>query len=144
MENTEDKLVQDLFNEVQTRKAEIAKAEKPNWETNCAFRYNEDSSASINLQVVGETSKLVQILAFLCNMKNAHTEAEEILGVTSKFKYLGYTFEAWVSDIKTRVAKIEITKKKEYLKELEDELISISPEFKKKLRLDEIAKKLGK
>jgi len=29
-----DKLVQDLFKVVQIKKAEIAKAEKPNWETN--------------------------------------------------------------------------------------------------------------
>jgi hypothetical protein len=41
----EDKLVQELFNVVQAKKAEIAKAEKPSWETNCAFRYNKDSSA---------------------------------------------------------------------------------------------------
>ena len=56
-----DKIVQDLFKVVQVKKEEIAKAERPNWETNCAFGYYPEQSQRINLQVMSDVLELVQI-----------------------------------------------------------------------------------
>jgi hypothetical protein len=64
MVNDRDKIVQELFNVVQIKKIEIAKAEKPNWETNCVFRYNKDSSVNTNLQVCNNVEDLVNIWGF--------------------------------------------------------------------------------
>jgi len=140
-----DKLVQELFSVVQAKKAEIAKAEKPNWETNCAFRYNKDSSASINLQVCADVEELVHILAFLCERKSNFDKAQEIVETKLKFKWLGFSFDEWVSDIKTRIAKIQITNKKKELEVLESRLDKIvSPELKAKWELEEISKLLSK
>lgn len=140
----EDKLVQELFNVVQAKKAEIAKAEKPNWETNCAFRYNKDSSASTNLQVCADVEELVHILAFLCDRKKGFDEAQKITGTSLKFKWLGFSFDDWASDIKTRIDKIQITIKKKDLEALESRLDKlVSPELKRKLELAEISKMLG-
>ena len=140
-----DKLVQELFAVVQTKKAEIAKAEKPSWETNCAFRYNKDSSASTNLQVCADVEELVHILAFLCDRKNGFDEAQKITGTSLKFRWLGFTFQEWVSDIKTRIDKIQITNKKKELEVLEARLDKIvSPELKAKWELEEITKLLSK
>jgi hypothetical protein len=51
MSTANDKLVQELTKIVNTKKEAIANAERPNWRTNCAFRYSKDTSASINIQV---------------------------------------------------------------------------------------------
>ena len=145
MENKTDELVQQLFGVVQTKKAEIAKALKPNWETNCVFKTNPDSSASVNLQVCSSLDELISILGFLCEKRNSFKEAQEILGTNLNFKWSGFSFDAWVSDIKTRINKIEITTKKRELEDLENRLDKlISPELKAKLELLEIQKILNK
>ena len=144
MANDRDKLVQELFNVVQEKKAAIAKAEKPNWETNCAFRYNKDSSASINLQVCSDGEELVNILGFLIEKKNAFESAQKILGTSFKFKWSGFSFEDWSSDLKTRLDKIEISIKKKELEMLEGRLNGlVSKEMREQLELDEIKKMLS-
>jgi hypothetical protein len=144
MSSNNDKLVQELTKIVNEKKAAIAKAERPNWRTNCAFRYNKDSSASINLQVCGVVEDLVHILGFLCEKRNAFDEAQKIIGTNLEFKYLGFTFEDWSEDIKTRIDKIEITTKKKELEMLEERLNKlISPELRAQMELEEIRKSLG-
>ena len=108
MTNETDKLVQDLFKVVQDKKVAIAKAEKPSWLTNCAFRYNNDSSAATNIQVCSDVEELTQMLGFLCEKKNGFEAAQAYLGVTGPFKWIGFSFDDWASDIKTRIDKIQI------------------------------------
>jgi hypothetical protein len=144
MVNESDKIVQELFLVIQNKKAVIAKAEKPNWLTNCAFRYNKDSSASTNIQVCSDVDELVHMLGFLCEKRNGFIEAQKILGTSGVFKWFGFTFEEWASDIKTRIDKIEIKIKKNELEILESRLDKIiSPELKASMELDEIKKLLG-
>lgn len=140
----QDKVVQELFKVVQDKKASIAKAEKPNWITNCSFRYNKESSTATNLQVCNDVQELVQILGFLIEKKNAFDSAKKIIGISTDFKWCGYTLEDWSSDIKTRVDKIEITKKKQELEMLESRLDKlVSPEMRQQMELDEIKKLLN-
>jgi hypothetical protein len=143
MINETDKIIQQLFEVVQQKKAEIAKAEKPNWLTNCAFRFNLESSSSINLQVCSEIETLINILGFLCEKKRGHDEAISLLGLSSTFKWLNFTFDEWCSDIKTRIDKINISAKRKELEILESRLDNlVSPELKRKLELEEIQKLL--
>ena len=145
MSNERDKQVQELFKVVQEKKTAIAKAEKPNWETNCAFRYNKESSFSTNIQVCSDAEELVVILALLIEKRNSFDEAQKILGTSFGFKWFGFSFENWVSDIKTRIDKIEITKKKKELELLESRLDKlVSPELKTQMELEEITKLLAK
>lgn len=145
MENKTDKLVQDLFKVVQTKKAEIAKAEKPNWVTNCSFRYNKESSATTNIQVCADIDELVNIIGFLCVHKKGHDEAQEFLGTDKTFKWLGFTIDEWKTDVKTRIDKIQIGNKKKELELLESRLDKlVSPELKAQLELEEISKLLNK
>jgi len=144
MANERDKLVQELFQIVQTKKAAIAKAEKPNWLTNCAFRYSQYLPATINIQVCSDVDELVEILGFLWMRQNGFEEANEILFTSSKFSWCGFTFDQWVSDIKTRIDKIEISSKKKELESLEARLDKlISPELKEQMEIDEIKKILA-
>jgi hypothetical protein len=142
--NNNDQLVQELTKIVNAKKAAIAKAERPNWRTNCAFRYSKDSSASINLQVCGVVEELVYILGFLCEKRNAFNEAQKIIGTNLEFKWFNFTFDDWAEDIKTRIDKIEITTKKKELEMLEERLNKlISPELRAQMELEEIRKTLG-
>jgi hypothetical protein len=146
-----DKQVQDLVKLVKTKKAEISKAEKPDWKTNCTFGYVPDSPQRINIQTVSDVNTLVSILAFLLVQQESYDKAHDILhGVVSinspsKFKWQGFTVEEWQSDLQTRLNKIQITKKKNELDELETRLNKlVSPELRTQLELEEITNILSK
>ena len=115
--NARDIQIQKLFDVVQLKRDEILKAERPNWLTNCTFGY-DDSSKRINIQVTSDVGVLADILGFLYMKMGHYDKACETLGITSEFKWMGYTLDEWTEDLKTRVNKIQITKKK---KELEEE-----------------------
>ena len=140
MANKQDEQVQALFKVVQEKKAEIAKTEKPSWETNCAFRYNPNAAAiDANIQVISKASELIAIAAFLLEKEAFYKSANEALGTDVKFKWLGYSLEEWMTDIKTRLNKVEISKRKDELEKLEARLNSlISPELRNQMELDAI------
>jgi len=139
MTSTTDKQVLDLINLAKTKKSEIAKAEKPDWKTNCSFGYNPESSQRTNIQTVADVEVLISILAFLLIQKDGHENASVLLDVPSKFKWMGFTLEDWQADLKSRVNKIQISKKRKELDALEERLNKlISPELRTKIELEEI------
>jgi hypothetical protein len=143
MATNTDAKVQALIDLVKVKKEEIKKAEKPNWVTNCSFRYTEDRADGFNIQTITDTDKLVHALAFLKARAASYDEAAAELGVKSSFTWLGFTLEDWTSDFKTRVDKVNITKKKKELELLEERLDKlISPELKAQMELEEISKML--
>lgn len=142
--NNNDLLVQELTKIVNDKKAAIAKAERPNWRTNCAFRHTRDSSASTNLQVCAVVEDLVYMLGSLYEKRSAFNEAQKIVGTNLTFKWFGFTFDDWAEDIKTRIDKIEITMKKKELELLEERLNKlVSPELRAQMELEEIKKMLA-
>lgn len=139
-----DEQVKALFDIVQKKKAEVAKAEKPSWETNCVFHPDPNSSASLNIQALTKAKDLVGILAFLLEKQSAFDEANKQLGTNVKFDWGGFTVEQWRSDLKTRIDKIDITTKRKELEALEVRLNAlVSPEMRHQMELDEIAALLG-
>jgi hypothetical protein len=143
MATKRDELINELQEIVNAKKEEIAKAERPNWKTNCAFRFNKDLAASINLQVCADEQELVGMVSFLIEKLNSHDKACELLGVESKFTWLGYSFGDWFNDIKTRLTKIQITAKKKELEDYENRLERlISPEAKEERELADLIKKI--
>lgn len=140
--NARDIQIQKLFDIVQLKREEIAKAERPNWLTNCTFGYDE-TSKRINIQVTNDVIVLAKILAFLYGKEGDFSKACTELGVADEFKWMGYTTDEWAEDLKTRVNKIQITKKKRDLELIEGKLDKlISPEMKAQMELDEITKEL--
>lgn len=144
MATKQDKTVQDLFAVIQKKKEVIAKAEKPNWKTNCSFGYIKDSpTGRVNLQVLNDVQELIHILGFLIEKEKAFAEAAKFLDVDAKFDWFGYTLDEWREDVQTRVNKIQIIDKKKTLEKLEARLNSlISPEFRAEMELAEITKML--
>jgi len=140
-----DKQVLDLVNLAKKKKAEISKAEKPDWKTNCSFGYVAESSQRMNIQTIADVDALVAILGFLLVQQSGYVEAAEALGVNSEFKWLGFPVFDWQTDIQTRINKIQINKKKIELDVLEQRLNKlISPELRTKLELEEITGLLEK
>lgn len=142
---TKDETVQHLISVVTTKKEAIKKAlQKPNWITNCSFRYATDSIGnSFNIQTVNDTNVLVDALAFLLRQEGSHTEACTRLGVTGNFQWLGYSVEDWQADFKTRINKIEVKKNQEELETYETALNKlVSKEMREAMELAELTKKI--
>ncbi len=62
--NKKDQLIDELIAITQTKKAEIEKAEKPSWNTNCLFSY-DNVSTKTNIRTVSKVEELVQIMAYI-------------------------------------------------------------------------------
>lgn len=141
---TDDKTL-DLIKLVNQQKAEIAKAEKPNWNTNCSFSYAENSSNVTNIHVEANIKNLICIASFLRDKENSYKETAKLLGVDApEFTWDGFSTNDWINDIKMRINKIQITTKKKKLETLEARLNAIiSPELRAELELKAIESELA-
>lgn len=141
-----DKKTLELINEVRRQKTEIAKIERPNWQTNCSFSFSEGrQNDAVNIHVCTELKVLIRIASCLQDQQRGYKEAAELLAVENPpaFMWSGYTVGEWLDDLKLRVAKIQITAKRNKLDALEGKLNAIlSPEQKAALELDAIAAEL--
>ena len=141
-----DKMVLELLRKVEEKKRQIGNAERPSWETNCSFRYDPNSNAHINIQVVRELETLVEIHAFL-NRKEVDFEfsANTLkLDKEVSFKWLGFTFGQWIRDIETRIGGLLIKAKKDELAKLEERVNSlVSPEQRRAIELEKLVKEIG-
>lgn len=133
-----------LMAQVNKQKEEIAKAEKPNFSTNCAFSYTGKANDTINLHAERYVENLINMAGFLHDKEKSYNNAELLLDIKGPpFKWLGYSVEEWLGDIKLRINKIQITSKKKKLEALESRLNAIiSPDLKRTMELEAIAKEL--
>lgn len=143
-----DQKTLDLIKEVARRKAEIAKADRPNWKTNCSFACPELGSGgtTINLHVEGSVRMLINYAAFVLSRERAYTAAALGLAVDNppEFEWCGFSAGDWIEDIKTRINKIQIASKRKSLETLESRLNAIiSPELRAELELEAIANELN-
>lgn len=141
-----DKKTLDLINEVKKQKADIAKADRPQYRTNCSFAYVEGSSQTTNIQVESNIRNLICIASFLIDKEMSYKEAAKTLGVESapEFTWGGFTTADWIEDLKTRITKAQIAIKRKKLEVLEDRLNKIiSPDLRAELELAAITEELG-
>lgn len=138
-----DEVVNKLFAKLQEKKKVLESLEKPQFKTNLSFGFNTDSSSRTNIHTVTDTDVLVSMAAFLMERAKMHKEASELLEVKSEFKWLGFTLEEWLHDLKTRANKINIDAKRKEFKQLEEKLNSlVSPEQRRLMELEAISKAL--
>ncbi len=143
-EQTADQLVEQLLEKVEAKKKEIKKIERPQWKTSCTFGKDIHSPQVINIQVVNHVDVLVDLTAWVLSYRNNWEQACSSLEVICPCKVRGYSCEEWLDDFKTRVDQIQITKKKDELKKLEERLNSlVSPEKRREMELAAIAKELA-
>jgi hypothetical protein len=134
-----------LIREVNRQKAEISKAERPNWITNCSFSYTENPSQAINIHVESNIRNLVCIAAFLQDRERSYADVAKTMGVEApNFTWGGFAVKDWLEDIKMRINKIQLASKKKKLEVLEARLNAIiSPELRAEIELQAIADELG-
>lgn len=141
-----DKKTLELIAQVKAKKAAIAKAEKPSYNTNLSFSYVEGNrSGATNLNVETDVRKLISIAAFLTERSAAYLVAAKLLGVDKppEFTWDGFTVEDWIADLKMKITKIQIVAEKKKLEALEERLNKIiSPEKRAELELEAIANEL--
>ena len=140
----EDKLIENLFKKVEAKKLLIEKLKRPEYRTNQMFSYTEDTREVVNLNTIGNVAGFVKILAHLLTQEQAHKKACEKLVVHGvPFKWQNHSMADWFHDIKIKVANLNIKNEKQELQRLEDKLNRlVSPEMKRKLELEAIAKEL--
>jgi len=144
MASEKDKIIDQLFEVIQTKKSEIEKAEKAKWQTNCSFGYDTDSNKRYNIQTVSDVNQIIDMAAHLVQKMDSVFKGASILGLEAKFEWMGFTFDQWISDFRTRVEKIQISAKKQELKDLESRLDKlVSKEKREELELAAIKKQLG-
>lgn len=120
------------------------KTEKAKWQTNCSFAYENDTNRRYNIQTISDINQIVDMTAFLVQKMEYACKAGAILGVEVKFEWMGFTFDEWMSDFKTRIEKIQITVKKNELKELEGRLDKlVSKERREEMEIQAIKQSLG-
>lgn len=142
---TKDETIQHLIAVVTAKKEAIKQGlKKPNWITNCSFRYGTDSIGnSFNIQTVNDVNVLRDALAFLIRLETGHKEANTRLDVGGDFQWLGYSVDDWQSDFKTRIDKIQVKKNQEEQEAYEIALNKlVSKEMREELELAELAKKI--
>jgi len=144
MSSEKDKMVDQLIEVVQRKKNEIEKTEKAKWQTNCSFSFNPETNQRINIQTIGDVDTIVSMAAHLIQKMESIYKAASMLEVEAKFEWMGFTLEQWMADFKTRVEKIQISQKKQELKDLEARLDKlVSKERREELELAAIKKQLG-
>ena len=133
---TRDQRVIAFFEKLTAKKAEVSNAERPVYVTGGQFRYSESVGTSIDIMTARDERKLVEILVFLKDRSERYPAACEELGVAAEFKWLGFTYDEWKQDLKTRVSVLQIAKRKAELKELEARVNAVmTPELRAELEL---------
>lgn len=133
-----------LIQQVKKQKDAIAAAERPQWKTNCSFRFHEGDKPH-NLHVVKDIQLLVEIASFLWAKNRDYTEAAKALGVEDapSWDYEGFPLTDWLDDVKLRITKVQIETKRRKLEALEERLNKIvSPELRAQMELEAIEAEL--
>lgn len=143
---TVDEQVLALFNKVQDKKRKLSVAStRTQWLTSCTIGYNPETLTDrINIQTVTDTSKLIDIYAFLLQKKDYWDRACSTLAVKKEFKWMGYSLDDWETDIKSRMESIGFLAEKKELGVLEERLNKlITTEQRRALELEELQKMIG-
>lgn len=142
-----DQIVLQLLAKVEEKKKQIGNAERPSWNTNCSFGFDPNNNDRINIQVVRDLEVLVGIHAFLSHRYESYLNSLKSLGITEKeapFKYLGFSYENWASDIHTRLNGLRIKAKRDELASLEARVNGlVSPEQRRQIELQKLVAEIG-
>ena len=138
--NELDKEVQALFDIVEEKKKKVGKLERPKYETNLSFKY-DNNSTPLNLNVVNPI-ELTKIVGWLISSEEMFEKGKKVVGTTGKFSHQGFTAEQWIEDIKILINKINISELKADLAKDEEILNSLlSEDQKRAIKIAELKKK---
>ena len=106
--------------------AEIRNLRNVEVKTNGKFKYNPHANWEERIFHIDDISKLIEISSFLISKQTGYVNATKVLELNQypEFKWMGYTVEEWVHDIKLRIEDISNSEKfhklVSYKKQLEE------------------------
>lgn len=134
-----DQKIKSLFEKIAKQREEVEKAEKEmkgGWLTNLSLTLPGWQAININTT---EKGRLVFAVAKLISQRESLRQACEVLDTEFVNDFNGYPYESWISDVKKRIASLEIKEKKQKLANLEKRLEKIeSPDEKRSKELSSI------
>lgn len=141
-----DEAVIGLLQKVAEKKAQIkASSQKPNWLTNVTFGYNPETPERINIMTVTNQQKLVDIYSFLLSKEERYEQSCAELGLgDDKLLYMGYSFDDWKADLKTRAGQLLLEKRKQELDVLDKRVNSlVTAEQRREMELEALQREMG-
>ena len=134
-----DAMVLGLLKKIDEKEKGIAETERPRWLTNCSFGFDPSNTSRINIQIA-ETYQLVDIHAQLSARKDSFMCSAVELGVRNvAFKHLGYSFEEWESDIKTRLKQLSARERQLEITTLRNRVNAlVTPEQLRRIELSKL------
>lgn len=139
-----DSKINELFQVLEKQKKDVEATEKAaskKWHTNCSLQFM--GQHPYNIQTASE-DVLRNAVSQLLIHKDYAKQAADVLNLPVDNTFAGYTYDHWIEDCKTKIAKIQLRAKKEKLNQLEERLNAIvSPEQRRQMELDAIVKELG-
>lgn len=138
-----DERVVKLMAEVKSRRAKVAKLQKPSWLTSCSLEL--PGRDRLNIQVCTDLYHLSFAAGILMNIVQTTQAGEEALGLKLKspIMWQNYPIDDWISDIRLRVQVIQIKSEQDKLAALEEKLKTVTSEDQRReMALDEIEKDL--
>lgn len=139
-DKTTDEAVMELLKKVAQKKDEIkALKKRPHWKTNCSFGFNpEDSHGRVNIQIIKDTKKIINIYAFLNRHLKDTVEAALALGLEGEFDstWQGYSITDWQDDLQQRADQLSLETKQREVDELDERVNKlVSPEQRREMEL---------
>lgn len=145
--NKTDTIVLELLSKVEEKKKQIGNAERPSWETNCAFGFDPNSNARINIQTVRDIQQLIEIHAFINDKYETYMISLKSLGIPEEeapFRWMAFSFAQWENDIKVRLNGLRIKSKRDELAKLEARVNAlVSPEQRRTIELEKLIKEIN-
>lgn len=141
-----DQKIEQLLDVVRQKREAVKEAEKSakrSWETNCSFRL-ADNQPPVNIQ----TANLATIHSLMTDLvirNGSAAEAAKRLGIEdTSLTYAGFTFGQWESDMKKRVAILQLAAQRKKLDDADAKLNSlVSPEKRREMELAALEKELS-
>jgi hypothetical protein len=137
-----DELTLKLLEEINNRKAEIKSLERTSYVTNMSLTIG---TVNYNINVITDIRVIIDCIAYIESLEERYNKVVSDYSIVGApvFKYCGYTSKDWVTDLMTKLGKIQISEKRKYLETLEARLNAIvSPELRAQMELENIAREL--
>jgi len=140
-----DSKITAMFAKVSERKAkckELRQQISAPWKTNCSF-IPLGATVPVNIQTAS-AEMVYSIATTLGVLIVGATCASENFGLTITVKIQGYVPTDWFTDLKKRLAAINIRDEEKQLADIEERLTKVlSPEEQRRLEVEMLAKEIG-
>lgn len=145
MAKSVDEQVLALLVKVKKQQDVITQLEKrPTWITSCTIGFSDAVHDRVNIQVVKDPNKLVEIYAGLLAREGNWKQANLELGLLTEPVHQGYKIADWKTDLKTRAGQLSIETKKKELEKLNARVNAlVSPEQRRAMELAALTAELG-